>query len=120
MDAVCHVKRTVCVRCSGALVTFPPTSEEVLTRVLVQIREKFEASERDKQAMLAMTKERAGISGKKDDEELEYVAYVPLPEEREIELRVAAKKKSELMAKYATDDLLKQQEEAKQLLNIDQ
>lgn len=86
----------------------------------VQIREEFEAKEKDKQDMLEMTRNRAGTSGRKDDDEPQYVSYVPLPEQREIELRVMAKKKSELLAKYATDDLLKQQEQAKQLLNIDQ
>lgn len=69
--------------------------------------------------MLEMTRNRAGTSSQKEDE-TQYVSYVPLPEQREIELRVLAKKKSELMAKYASDTLLKQQEQAKQLLNVDQ
>lgn len=87
---------------------------------MMQIRDEFEAKERDKQAMLEMTRDRAGTSKGRHDDDPQYVSYVPLPEQREIELRVMAKKKSELLAKYATDTLLKQQEQAKQLLNIDQ
>lgn len=52
------------------------------------------------------------------DDTPRYVAYVPLPEQKEIELRVLAKKKHDLMAKYASDSLIQQQEEAKQLLNL--
>lgn len=52
------------------------------------------------------------------DDTPQYVAYVPLPEQKEIELRVLAKKKHDLMAKYASDSLIQQQEEAKQLLNL--
>jgi pre-mRNA-splicing factor ISY1 len=69
--------------------------------------------------MLEQTRSRAGTS-RVDDEQPQYISYVPLPEQREIERRVMAKKKSELMAKYASDLLIQQQEEAKQMLNIDQ
>ena len=45
-----------------------------------------------------------------------YVAYVPLPEQAEIEKRVLKSKKEALMNKYASEDLLKEQEHARQLL----
>lgn len=47
----------------------------------------------------------------------QFVAFVPLPDQKAIEARVLAKKKQDLIAKYASDSLLGQQEEAKALLN---
>lgn len=61
---------------------------------------------------------KSGKNQQKSDDGPQYVAYVPLPEQKEIELRVLAKKKHDLMAKYASDTLIQQQEEAKQLLNL--
>eukprot|EP00850_Spirogloea_muscicola_P024053 SM000429S16081 [mRNA] locus=s429:27139:29075:- [translate_table: standard] len=48
----------------------------------------------------------------------EFVAHVPLPDEKEIERMVLAKKKAELLAKYASEDLVAEEQEAKSLLNI--
>lgn len=48
----------------------------------------------------------------------EFVAHVPLPDEKEIERMVVEKKKQELLSKYASDNLLEEQQEAKALLNI--
>lgn len=47
-----------------------------------------------------------------------FVAYVPLPEQEEIEKRVVARKKEALLAQYASEGLIRQQEAAKQLLNV--
>ncbi|CAI5960343.1 unnamed protein product [Closterium sp. NIES-64] len=47
-----------------------------------------------------------------------FVAHVPLPDEKEIERMVVAKKKAELLSKYASTELVKEEEEAKELLNI--
>lgn len=49
--------------------------------------------------------------------EAQFVAYVPLPDSKEIEQRVLNKKKADLLAKYASEALLAQQQEAKALLN---
>ncbi len=46
-----------------------------------------------------------------------YVAYVPLPEQQEIEARVLQSKKAQLLSKYTSEVLLKEQAEAKELLN---
>lgn len=48
----------------------------------------------------------------------QFVAHVPLPDEREIERMVLAKKKAELLKKYASDELVEEEREAKSLLNI--
>jgi pre-mRNA-splicing factor ISY1 len=53
-----------------------------------------------------------------DGDAPQFISYVPLPEQKEIERRVMAKKKEELLAKYTSDSLIQQQEAAKQLLNV--
>ena len=47
-----------------------------------------------------------------------FVAYVPLPDQRAIEQMVLDKKKSDLLAKYTSEGLRKEQDEAKELLNV--
>eukprot|EP00882_Tetradesmus_deserticola_P003365 GHRQ01003561.1.p2 GENE.GHRQ01003561.1~~GHRQ01003561.1.p2 ORF type:complete len:276 (+),score=127.02 GHRQ01003561.1:563-1390(+) len=47
----------------------------------------------------------------------QFVAYVPLPDQKAIEQMVLEKKKQELLSKYTSEALAKQQQEAKQLLN---
>ncbi|KAF5837178.1 Isy1-like splicing family-domain-containing protein [Dunaliella salina] len=47
-----------------------------------------------------------------------FVAYVPLPDQKAIEQLVLEKKKADLLAKYTSESLVKEQEEAKSLLNI--
>jgi pre-mRNA-splicing factor ISY1 len=48
----------------------------------------------------------------------EFVAHVPLPDEKEIERMVLERKKKELLSKYASDSLQVEQEEAKEMLNV--
>ncbi|KAI4978951.1 hypothetical protein ZWY2020_015704 [Hordeum vulgare] len=48
----------------------------------------------------------------------EFVAHVPLPDDKEIERMVLAKKKEELLSKYTSDALQGQQKEAKEMLNV--
>ncbi|KAI3756731.1 hypothetical protein L1987_56553 [Smallanthus sonchifolius] len=52
------------------------------------------------------------------EKEKEFVVHVPLPDEKEIEKMVLEKKKMELLSKYASEDLLGEQVEAKAMLNI--
>ncbi|KAI3728506.1 hypothetical protein L6452_17143 [Arctium lappa] len=52
------------------------------------------------------------------DKEKEFVVHVPLPDQKEIERMVLEKKKMELLSKYASEDLLEEQIEAKAMLNI--
>lgn len=53
-----------------------------------------------------------------EEKEKEFVVHVPLPDEKEIERMVLEKKKMELLSKYASEDLLEEQVEAKAMLNI--
>ncbi|CAM8951059.1 unnamed protein product [Rhodiola kirilowii] len=48
----------------------------------------------------------------------EFMVHVPLPDDKEIEKMVVEKKKRELLSKYASEDLLNEQSEAKAMLNI--
>lgn len=50
----------------------------------------------------------------------QFVAYVPLPDQKEIEMRVLDKKKAELLAKYTSEALLREQQQARSLLNVRQ
>lgn len=48
----------------------------------------------------------------------EFIAHVPLPDEKEIERMVLERKKKELLSKYTSDALQVEQEEAKEMLNV--
>lgn len=86
----------------------------------MQIDEEEAAKEAERVAALKQLHASSGAEPPEvtDDGGDEFVAYVPLPEQKEIEMRVMAKKKQELLAKYASEALIRQQEEAKQLLNV--
>lgn len=60
-------------------------------------------------------REREREDGEKRMEE--FVVHVPLPDEKEIERMVVEKKKMELLSKYASEDLLEEQSEAKAMLD---
>ncbi|CAN8270271.1 unnamed protein product [Cochlearia groenlandica] len=55
---------------------------------------------------------------REEEKEREFVVYVPLPDEKEIEKMVLEKKKIDLLSKYASEDLVEKQSEAKSMLNI--
>lgn len=62
--------------------------------------------------------ERMEREREEKEKEKEFVVHVPLPDEKEIERMVLEKKKMELLSKYASDNLLEEQIEAKAMLNI--
>lgn len=80
----------------------------------------WEAKEHERAAAAG----KGGASGMGDEGEgdaaagARFVAYVPLPDQKEIEQKVLQKKKADLMAKYASDALQSAQDEAKSLLNV--
>lgn len=57
---------------------------------------------------------------KENKKQQEFLVHVPLPDEKEIERMIVEKKKMELLSKYASDNLLEEQIEAKDMLNIKQ
>lgn len=77
---------------------------------MLQAKQEWEEQEAERQA--------AGgeISVAEPDEE-QFVAYVALPDDKQIEQRVLEAKKANLLAKYTSEAIQKNQEEAKLLLN---
>lgn len=65
-----------------------------------------------------LEEENASDDEKSKTKTREFVAHVPLPDEKEIERMVVEKKKQELLSKYTSENLLEEQQEAKNLLNI--
>ena len=65
--------------------------------------------------------ERQAAAGNEDTEEAEkaeqFVAYVPLPSDQELEQRILQVKKANLLAKYTSEAIQREQAEAKALLN---
>lgn len=47
----------------------------------------------------------------------QFVAYVPLPSDQELEQRILQVKKANLLAKYTSEAIQREQAEAKSLLN---
>lgn len=83
-----------------------------------QTIKEWESQESDRIAALAGVKTAAETIANNDaeDDTPQFVAYVPLPDDKEIEQRVLNKKKADLMSKYASEKILQQQEDAKALL----
>lgn len=80
-----------------------------------QLLQEWEAKEKERQDAIASVS--GGLPDAAAAAEPQYIAYVPLPDEKEIEQRVLQKKKADLMAKYSTPALQKQQQEARALLS---
>jgi len=84
-----------------------------------QALEEWEAEEAERQAAYASAVgEGAGgeASGAEPAGE-EFVAYVPLPDNKDIEKAIVDKKKADLLSKYSSTALQEQQASAKELLN---
>ncbi|XP_030535605.1 pre-mRNA-splicing factor ISY1 homolog [Rhodamnia argentea] len=64
------------------------------------------------------SREREREEKERKEKEREFVVHVPLPDEKEIERMIVEKKKMELLSKYASEELLVEQTEAKEMLNI--
>lgn len=86
----------------------------------MQLLDDWEAKRKEREETMRQlrTREDGTAAAAVDDSGQQFVAYVPLPEQKEIEMRVMARKKQELLAKYASEGLIRQQEEAKQMLNV--
>lgn len=85
----------------------------------MQVFQDWQEKEEERRAAMATTK--AGQPGSaahtQEQEETQFVAYVPLPDDQAIEALLVQKKKEDLMAKYASASLQREQEDAKSLLN---
>ncbi|GAB4818782.1 hypothetical protein N2152v2_005828 [Parachlorella kessleri] len=103
----------------GVLVQVEAQAEADMRRQAV---EEWEAKEAERQAALAgvrggMDDTTAAADGDQAAAAQQFVAYVPLPEAEQIEQRVLEAKKAQLLSKYTSEALQKEQESAKDLLN---
>ena len=80
-----------------------------------QAMEEWRAREAERDAALASV--AGGTDAVPAADAPQYVAYVPLPDQKEIEARVLEVKKANLITKYASEGLLKTQQQARSLLN---
>ncbi|KAM0842844.1 hypothetical protein ACQ4PT_058099 [Festuca glaucescens] len=83
------------------------TAREVL---IEEVEEEVEEERRLEEEK--MERERGEEAGR------EFIAHVPLPDEKEIARMVLEKKKKELLSKYTSDTLQGEQKEAKEMLNV--
>ncbi|KAK9836708.1 hypothetical protein WJX74_006476 [Apatococcus lobatus] len=92
--------------------------EAVAERTLrAQAMDEWREKEAERQAALAEAGGRDMEAEDAAQQQQQFKAYVPLPDEKEIEQRVMQKKKAELLAKYTSESLMQQQQESRQLLN---
>lgn len=96
----------------GVLEKVEAVAEKVMR---AQALEEWKDKEAERQAAFASI--RGGMEAEEEPQEAQFVAYVPLPDTKEIEQRVLNKKKAELLAKYTSEALLEQQSDAKAMLN---
>jgi len=101
----------------GALEAAEPAAERATRAAALAEWEAREAERAAGAAAAGASGSRAAGGEAADGEAPQFVAYVPLPDSAAIEARVLERKKRDLLAKYASDSLLLQQEEAKALLN---
>lgn len=84
---------------------------------------KWQAKEAERMAAMAAVEggmgdaDDAAPAGVGEEGGSQFVAYVPLPDIKDIEARVLDRKKADLMAKYTSESLQKEQDDAKSLLN---
>lgn len=96
----------------GLLLT-PSLLQPTLRPAACTAQAKREWEEREKERQAA-----AGVTAVNEPErEEQFVAYVPLPSDQELEQRILQVKKANLLAKYASESIQREQEEAKALLN---
>ena len=83
----------------GELTDISAKKEPLFTLLLcAQIFAEWEAKEHEREEARQSVKRKHGDDGDQDDDGPVFISYVPLPEQKEIELRVMQRKKQELMA----------------------
>ncbi|CAD7697029.1 unnamed protein product [Ostreobium quekettii] len=97
----------------GVLVKVEAIAEKEMRQKAIA---EWEVQEAKRQEAIAGIKTVADAAPRDVDTASQFVAYVPLPDDKEIERRVLDKKKAALLSKYASEPLLREQEEARALL----
>lgn len=82
--------------------------------VMGQVKEILKEGEED----VVLEERMRELEIERREKEREFVVHVPLPDDKEIEKMVVERKKMELLKKYATEEFVEEQNEAKAMLNI--
>jgi pre-mRNA-splicing factor ISY1 len=87
--------------------------------LLLQLIAEWDAKEQERLDAFAAVQGRKAekLQQQEQADEAQFVAFVPLPDQAAIEQLVLEKKKQDLLAKYTSNSLLQQQQQAKTLLN---
>ncbi|KAG8335733.1 NineTeen Complex (NTC) component [Homalodisca vitripennis] len=95
-----------------------------LTTLNNETEEKMEEEEEEEENIYSVTLDDSS-SGEDDDKDGErdsgqprFIAHVPVPSQREVEQALLQRKKQELLNRYASDTVVSQAEEAKELLGV--
>ena len=83
----------------------------------MQALEKWQAEESERQEALANVVGGTGDADKAEADQQQFIAYVPLPDQKEIERKVMMKKKADLLAKYSSEATVQQQKESNAFLS---
>ncbi|XP_054275115.1 pre-mRNA-splicing factor ISY1 homolog [Macrosteles quadrilineatus] len=62
--------------------------------------------------------EEMGVEGERDLGQPRFIAHVPVPSQKEVEQALLQRKKQELLNRYASESVIAQSEEAKELLGV--
>lgn len=62
--------------------------------------------------------EESDKEGDRDSGQPRFIAHVPVPSQKEVELALLKRKKQELLNRYASDTVMAQEDEAKELLGV--
>ena len=69
------------------------------------------------EAQQAEREQAGGPASLPEPDEQQFVAYVPLPSDQEMEQQIIRLKKEKLLAKYTSDAIQRQQDDVRLLLN---
>lgn len=98
---------TCCATCSLWLVSL----RLACALMHLQALEKWQAEEDERQQALANVTGGNDTADKAEADQ-QFVAYVPLPDQKEIERKVMMKKKADLLAKYSSEATTQQQKDS--------
>ncbi|XP_075235700.1 pre-mRNA-splicing factor ISY1 homolog [Lycorma delicatula] len=103
---------------------FKKVAEDLMARKEAALRgELIEDKIDDEEDIYAVTADLDSSDNDDDGNEGEsgqprFIAHVPVPSQKEVELALLQRKKQELLERYASDMICKQEEEAKDLLGV--
>ncbi|CAL9087888.1 unnamed protein product [Musa acuminata var. zebrina] len=106
----------------GILEKLEAPAQDEMRRRAVEELERIKAIRSEAMKMVKSGEEERRLEMEEELErskvQQEFVAHVPLPDDKEIERMVVEKKKKELLSKYMSEELMEEEQEAKEMLNV--